>query len=127
MASDPARLESAGRTVDALAVSAAYPAYGPALIAAEGLLRRERDRFAAFLETALADWAKAVCAPESIARTAATDTDGSADRLARTFERAIDRFAASEGVRRHGWGWHSPEEWRNLRDALAQGGLLEAD
>ncbi|OAQ54182.1 hypothetical protein HTG_01215 [Natrinema mahii] len=127
MAPDPVRLEAAGRTVDALAVSAAYPAYGPALIVAEDRLRRDRDRVAAFLETTLAGWGKAVRAPESIARTAASDTDESADRLARTFERATDRFATSEGVRRHGWGWHSPDAWRNLRDALAQGGLLEGE
>ncbi len=127
MAPDPVRLEAAGRTVDSLAVSAAYPAYGPALIAAEGRLREERERFAAFLEAALAGWADAVCAPGSVARTAASETDESADRLARTFRRATDRFADSEGVRRNGWGWHSPEEWRNLRDALAQGGLLEGD
>lgn len=127
MAPDPARLESAGRTVDSLAVSAAYPAYGPALVAAEDRLRRDRGRFAAFLEATLAGWAEAVRTPESIARTAAGDTDESARRLARTFERATDRFADSEGVRRHGWGWHSPDAWRNLRDALAQGGLLEGD
>ncbi|AGB31433.1 hypothetical protein C488_00277 [Natrinema pellirubrum DSM 15624] len=127
MAPDPVRLEAAGRTVDSLAVSAAYPAYGPALIAAEGRLRRDRDRFAAFLETVLAGWADAVCEPESVARTAASETDESAHRLARTFQRATDRFADSEGVRRNGWGWHSPDAWRNLRDALAQGGLLEGE
>ncbi len=123
MVPDPDRLELAEQHVEVVAVSDAYPAYGPALIAAEETLRQRRQRVASFLVATMAGWANAVRATEAAASEFATETDESPDRIARTFEAAVDRFGG-DAVRRRGWGWHSPDDWRSLRDALAQGGIV---
>ncbi|WP_254764447.1 ABC transporter substrate-binding protein [Natrinema marinum] len=123
MVPDPDRLELAEQRVEVVAVSDAYPAYGPALVTAEETLRRRRERVTAVLVAAMAGWANAVCATDAAASDFASETDDSPERIARTFEAAVDRFGG-DAVRRRGWGWHSPDDWRNLRDALAQGGIV---
>ncbi|PCR90091.1 ABC transporter substrate-binding protein [Natrinema ejinorense] len=127
MAPDPERLETADRSVDEVAVADGYPAYGPALIVRADVLRRQRSRLVALLAATTGGWANAVRDPAAVANDLADEMDGSPERIGRTFERVTDRFATSDAVRRRGWGWHSPTEWRNLRDALAQGGLLPGE
>ncbi|WP_408958409.1 ABC transporter substrate-binding protein [Natrinema sp. 74] len=123
MVPDPDRLEVAERQVEVVAVSDAYPAYGPALIAAEETLQRRRARVEAVLVATIAGRANAARETAAAASEFASETDDSPERIARTFEAAVDRFGG-DAVRRRGWGWHSPDDWRNLRDALAQGGIV---
>ncbi|QLG47973.1 ABC transporter substrate-binding protein [Natrinema halophilum] len=125
MVPDPDRLETAERTVDAVTVSDAYPAYGPALIATERTLRHRKPLLESVLVAAMAGWADAVYATETAAKAFASEIDQPSEHIARTFDRATDRFGSNDAVRRSGWGWHSPDEWRNLKDALAQGGILK--
>ncbi|WP_254523919.1 ABC transporter substrate-binding protein [Natrinema caseinilyticum] len=126
MVPDPDRLEAAERTVDAVTVSDAYPAYGPALIVTERTLRQRRRFLADVLSSILAGWATAVHATSTAAHDFASETDQSPERIARTFDGVTDRFGASDAVERRGWGWHSPDKWERLRDALAQVGMLES-
>lgn len=124
MIPDADRLESSDRAVEVVAVADAYPAYGPALIVSEDTLRRRRSCLEAFLVAAMAGRARAAQATADAASEVATAVDDSPERIARTFEAVVDRFGPSDAIRRRGWGWHSPGEWRNLRDALRQGGIL---
>lgn len=124
---DPDRLESAGKTVDVVAVADVYPAYGPALITNKDILRQRRPLLEDFLAATMVGRANAVRKPTESAIELATESDDSPERIARTFERAVDRFGTGDAVRRRGWGWHSPDEWQNLRDALAQGEVVADD
>ncbi|WP_254530612.1 ABC transporter substrate-binding protein [Natrinema gelatinilyticum] len=125
MVPDPDRLETAERTVDVVTVSDAYPAYGPALIVTERTLRRRRRFLEDVLSSILAGWATAVNATSTAANDFANETDQPPERIAQTFDGVTDRFGTSDAVTRRGWGWHSPDKWESLRDALAQGGMLD--
>ncbi|WP_255194017.1 ABC transporter substrate-binding protein [Natronobeatus ordinarius] len=123
--SDPMRLEDGGATVDSIHVADQYPIYGPAIVAHAETLRRQPRLLETFLAGTVAGWALATEDPSTAARDVARQTDRPAAWIERVFERAADRFGTTDAVRKHGWGWQSPETWSRLEEALEQVDLLE--
>ncbi|ELZ01646.1 hypothetical protein C482_06327 [Natrialba chahannaoensis JCM 10990] len=136
VAADATRLERDGATVDVISIAEQYPVYGPALVASrEGLTDPEtRARIWAFLVAMTASWGLVQCSPSSVATVIAdramsgeaVDEVQSRDRIERTLRLATAQFARSDGVRKHGWGWHTPDDWQRLCAALVQGGVLDS-
>ncbi|OIB58476.1 ABC transporter substrate-binding protein [Natrialba sp. SSL1] len=136
MAADATRLERDGATVDVISIAEQYPVYGPALVASrEGVTDPETQaRIRAFLAAVTASWGWVQRSPSSVAtaiadramRAEGVDEAQSREQIERTLRLATDQFARSDGVRKHGWGWHTPDDWQRLRAALVQGGVLES-
>lgn len=123
---DPRQLERRGMTVDSILVTDHFPIYGPTLVVHERLLAERPSLLERFLAGTMAGWASARGDPDAAVDAVAAQTGESSDRVRRTFEHAIEEFAASDAVRAHGWGWQRTETWDRLRTALAQGDLLRA-
>ncbi|MDJ1434152.1 ABC transporter substrate-binding protein [Halostagnicola sp. A-GB9-2] len=125
MGPDPHRVESSTRTVEVLTMTDQFPVYGPVVIANESTLETRPTMLEGVLAAIVDGWASAVEDPEPAAADIAADSDESADRIVNTFERAREAFGTSDAVRKHGWGWHAPKPWSNLRAALAEGGAFD--
>lgn len=121
---DPQRLDSASTTVDTLPVAAAYPIYGPTLIACEESLDRRRELLTRFLSGTTAGWAAATHDPGQAVDHLSERTDHSPERVRAVFERAVEEFASTDELAKHGWGWQTPETWNRLETALEQTDLL---
>ncbi|ELY92732.1 hypothetical protein C483_07187 [Natrialba hulunbeirensis JCM 10989] len=137
VAADASRLERDGAAVDVISIAEQYPVYGPALVASRAGLAdpTTQAQVRAFLAAVTASWGRVQRSPSSVATVIADQAtkagDGvaeaqSRDRIERTLRLATDRFTRSDGVRKHGWGWHTPDDWQRLRAALVQGGVLES-
>lgn len=122
--SDPQRLERDGMTVDTLVVADHFPIYGPTLVVNEEALSEHRRTLERFLAGTIAGWEGACRDPMPAASHVADLSDGSSDRVARTFEAAVCEFGGSEAVSENGWGWQREATWDRLRGALEQGTLL---
>lgn len=126
MAPDARRLERAGHEVDTVSIADQYPAYGPALVASRDAVESNRAALVSVLAAVMDGWARATASPAAAAARIAprsSESDAPA-RIERTFRLARDRFGDSDAVRKHGWGWHSPDDWHNLQAALSQGDVL---
>ncbi|WP_255169037.1 ABC transporter substrate-binding protein [Natrononativus amylolyticus] len=117
MSPDPGRLEREGHTVEVVAMAEQYPVYGPALIVHRETLERRRPLLERALTAVMAGRASATGQPavDAVATSAGETPAG----VARTFERAVERFDAGETVRKRGWGWHTPDGWAGVRTALS--------
>lgn len=124
MATDVLDLRRQGYAVDSVLLSAHFPAYGPALVVRESTLRGDADRLSAFLEATMAGWRATERDPADAAATLSARSERTPEAERRRLEMALDRFAASEATRKHGWGWHSVDGWRRLRTALEQADVL---
>ncbi len=120
VAADPARLREAGHTVDAVAVSEHIPVPGQAVVAPAATVESTPSRVSRFLCGTMAGWSGAVREPRSAARAVAGWSQSSVDEEYRRFTIATDRFAESDAVRQHGWGWQAVEDWQRLVTALRQ-------
>ncbi|WP_248896012.1 ABC transporter substrate-binding protein [Haloplanus halobius] len=121
---DPLELEAAGHDVDSVLVADHFPVPGPAFVVDRETLRERPDAVRGFLEGTMAGWTAARLDPAA-AVDAVVDRNGeppAAER--RKLEQAIDRFADSDAVDKHGWGWHSVETWQRLAIALEQADAL---
>lgn len=125
MAPDPRRLSTAGDAVDVVPVADRYPVYGPTLITPRETLDQQKGRLESMLAATVAGWAETTADPGTAAAAVGDRCSEPPDRLEATFSAAVERFATSDAVRKHGWGWHAPENWHRLHTALTQGGVLE--
>lgn len=121
---DPQQLRRRGMTVDSILVTDHFPIYGPTLVVHERLLAEHPFLLERFLAGTMAGWATAQQDPDAAVRAITAETEESADRVREPFQQAIERFATSDAVDAHGWGWQRIETWDRLRTALAQGDLL---
>ena len=122
--SDPARIGTAGTTVDTIPIAEKFPIYGPALVARQTTLETNPSLLADFLAGTMVGVAEAQAEPAVAA--SAIDGNESAARARRTFEDAIETGWTSEAVDAHGWGWHQTEDWERLRGVLDQVELLDS-
>jgi ABC-type nitrate/sulfonate/bicarbonate transport system substrate-binding protein len=123
--SDPRRLEEEGSTVDSILVADHFPIYGPTLVVREEALFERAALLGRFLQRTMRGWADARRRADDAVRTIAAEGDESPEEVHRTFERAVEEFAATDAVRDHGWGWQRVEMWERTETALRQGDLLE--
>jgi ABC-type nitrate/sulfonate/bicarbonate transport system substrate-binding protein/predicted transcriptional regulator len=122
--SDPRQLELEGSTVDSILVADHFPIYGPTLVVHEETLLERTALLGRFLERTMRVWADARRRPDDAVRAIAAASNESPEEVRRTFEQAVEEFAATEAVRDHGWGWQRVEMWDRIETALRQGELL---
>jgi ABC-type nitrate/sulfonate/bicarbonate transport system substrate-binding protein len=121
---DPDRLADADLTVDVLPVAEGFPVPGQALVVRRDALDGRAATLGRFLAGTVAGWIAARRDPAATGELVAARTGGSPATERRRFERAVDRFADGDDVRRHGWGWQSVETWSRLRTAMDLTGVL---
>lgn len=124
MAADPPALAAEGHTVDSILVSEQFPVPGPALVVHAEALVDPPAALDGFLTGVMRGVVAATHDREAAAAAVAARSEDSIDAERRRLDVALDRFAESDGVREHGWGWQSTDDWQRLRMALGQTGSL---
>jgi ABC-type nitrate/sulfonate/bicarbonate transport system substrate-binding protein len=123
MAADPPELEADGYTVDSILVSEQFPVPGPALVIHADALTGP-PALAGLLAGTMAGVVAARRDRDGAARAVATRSEDAVGAERRRLDVALDRFADSDAVRKHGWGWQSADDWQRLLTALRQTGAL---
>ncbi len=124
MAADPPALAAEGYTVDSILVSEQFPVPGPALVVHAEALCDPPAGLVGFLTGTMRGVVAATHDREAAAAAVAARSDDAVEAERRRLDVALDRFADSDTVREHGWGWQSVDDWQRLRMALRQTGAL---
>lgn len=124
MAADPPALAAEGYTIDSILVSEQFPVPGPALVVHADALRDPPAALGGFLTGTMRGVVAASHDRQAAAAAVAARSDDRVDAERRRLDVALDRFAGSDAVEEHGWGWQSTDDWQRIRMALGQTGSL---
>lgn len=124
MAADPPALAAEGHTVDSILVAEQFPVPGPALVVRTEALHDPPAALGDFLTGTMRGVVAATHDRKAAATAVTARSDDSVEAERRRLDVALDRFADSDAVREHGWGWQSTDDWQRLHTALQQTGAL---